>query len=746
MIKNTIRTSLLVSVIIDLVSISVSQYVVQVPEHLHNLTNPDRNIKSDENDAGRTTPGFTTAVPNSVRTTTPVTRERHPCNRQCRPNEPMICSYDFHIEHYQTMSKACYECPFNVSHCDLKDCIAADGVKRTITVVNRQFPGPSIEVCLGDTIHVVVRNSLFDETTSIHWHGIHQRSTPFMDGVPKITQCPIHPGTTFAYRFNASNPGTHFWHSHSGLQRSDGVFGSLIVRVPLSQDQYSEFYDYDLSEHVMNIMDWIHVGGLPKFISHYHSDGDNKPTGILVNGKGRYQEFEDEFGRVLHTPVEKFSVKQGFKYRFRLINSGSLNCPIEVSVDNHTMVIINSDGEDLEAVEAQSLVNYAGERFDFIMEMNQDVDNYWIRYKGLMDCDERFRSVFQVAILHYEGAPEDSDPSGEIGYDIMPEGLGVNTLNAGLNSTNSLIMAELRSTKSSRKDPRLKPNADFKFYVAYDFYRKDNSHYHKPLYYGFNQTEKSQQILTPQLNHISMKFPAFPLMLNLKEASQLPFCNSSSLPQHCTYNYCECMHLLKVPKNAVVEIILIDEGFAYDANHPFHLHGYSFRVIGMDRLGNNVTKEKIQDIDKKGLLMRNLKEAPIKDTVTVPDGGYTIIRFLADNPGYWLFHCHIEFHMELGMALIFKVGEDSDYPRQPPHFPQCNNFYPTEESEIDESFTYKPYDKDANNEITFNEISDNYFKISSHTASINSSTKSINLKLTKLLSIIILVFYHLGSS
>lgn len=79
--------------------------------------------------------------------------------------------------------------------------------------------------------------------------------------------------------------------------------------------------------------------------------------------------------------------------------------------------------------------------------------------------------------------------------------------------------------------------------------------------------------------------------------------------------------------------MLFSSGFAYDANHPFHLHGYNFRVIGMDRLGKNITKEKIQKMDNKGLLMRNLKEAPIKDTVTVPDGGYTIIRFIADNPG-----------------------------------------------------------------------------------------------------------------
>lgn len=80
-------------------------------------------------------------------------------------------------------------------------------------------------------------------------------------------------------------------------------------------------------------------------------------------------------------------------------------------------------------------------------------------------------------------------------------------------------------------------------------------------------------------------------------------------------------------------MILIDKGFAYDANHPFHLHGHSFRVIGMEKVGKNVTVDKIVELDEKNLLLRNLENPPIKDTVTVPDGGYTIIRFVASNPG-----------------------------------------------------------------------------------------------------------------
>lgn len=73
---------------------------------------------------------------------------------------------------------------------------------------------------MGDQVIVNVKNSLLSETTTIHWHGFHQKYTPYMDGVPFITQCPIQPGSTFTYNFFATNPGTHFWHSHTGISQS----------------------------------------------------------------------------------------------------------------------------------------------------------------------------------------------------------------------------------------------------------------------------------------------------------------------------------------------------------------------------------------------------------------------------------------------------------------------------------------------------------------------------------------------
>lgn len=76
-----------------------------------------------------------------------LTTGAHPCLRECKEGEErMICYYHFSIEWYQTMSKACYNCPYNKSDCDRKDCIPADGMNRPLNVINRKLPGPSVEV------------------------------------------------------------------------------------------------------------------------------------------------------------------------------------------------------------------------------------------------------------------------------------------------------------------------------------------------------------------------------------------------------------------------------------------------------------------------------------------------------------------------------------------------------------------------------------------------------------------------
>lgn len=85
------------------------------------------------------------------------------------------------VEWYETLSKACYDCPFNETDCFRPHCIYGDGVRKSILVVNRMMPGPTIDVCVGDMLIIDVENHLLGESTTIHWHGLHQFESKAQD-------------------------------------------------------------------------------------------------------------------------------------------------------------------------------------------------------------------------------------------------------------------------------------------------------------------------------------------------------------------------------------------------------------------------------------------------------------------------------------------------------------------------------------------------------------------------------------
>ncbi|XP_059481594.1 uncharacterized protein LOC132200266 [Neocloeon triangulifer] len=613
--------------------------------------------------------------------------DKHPCLRSCDPSTlPMTCHYDFQVELYQTLSKACFACAFgNASDCFRDDCIFGDGISRPVVVVNRKLPGPEIRVCLGDRIIVDVHNSLVSETTSLHWHGHHQRGSPHMDGVPLVTQCPISPASTFRYNFVADSPGTHFWHSHSGVQRGDGVFGALIIQDP--KDAHSNLYDFDLPEHTIVLNDWYHEATVGKFVAHHFGNGDNKPPSILVNGKGRLWMSNDSAPQM---PLQNFQVTKGKKYRFRLINSGFNNCPMELSVDNHTLAIIASDGFSLQPTSVDSLVSYAGERFDFVLEANQTVGRFWMRIRGLMDCDERFQSVHQVAIISYQGSDLTKEPKSPVGYrEANRRGKQLNSMNVdSFNGDESTAtIAEVLSLEPGDVDV-LTAKADHTVYIGYDFYAKDNPLFHPAGKYGFDEVfRKSERLTTPQLNHITLKLPPTPLILQTGDALNKIACNDSSLAMQgkdCKKkDFCKCFHRIKARVNDIVDFVIFDEGERFDANHPFHLHGHAFHVMAIKRLGNATSLTEVRNIIEQGQVNRKNLHAPLKDTVTVPDGGFSLLRVKASNPGVWMFHCHIGFHVEIGMAFVFQVGEPEEFAPKPKGFPQCGDWKPSSDGTVD---------------------------------------------------------------
>lgn len=125
-----------------------------------------------------------------------------------------------------------------------------------------------------------------------------------------------------------------------------------------------------------------------------------------------------------------------------------------------------------------------------------------------------------------------------------------------------------------------------------------------------------------------------------------------------------------------------------DLTHPFHLHGHDFYVLDMAPLPaeHSLTAKSVAEIVQNGRFdevfgqkrkqHQNILDAPLKDTVQVPSSGLVRLRFNATNAGFWLMHCHIDWHQSIGMAFVFQVGDIDEMARTPDNFPTCYDYAP----------------------------------------------------------------------
>lgn len=162
------------------------------------------------------------------------------------------------------------------------------------------------------------------------------------------------------------------------------------------------------------------------------------------------------------------------------------------------------------------------------------------------------------------------------------------------------------------------------------------------------------------INNISLVFPTTPYLGSIKHGINNAF-DTKSPPNTFPTNY----NIMKPPPNpnstygsrvymlnfnTTIDIILQNANTLVENAseiHPWHLHGHDFWVLGYGD-GKFVHKK---DVEKF-----NLKNPPLRNTVVVFPFGWTAIRFVANNPGVWAFHCHIEPHLHLGMGVVFAEG------------------------------------------------------------------------------------------
>ncbi|WP_418282663.1 multicopper oxidase family protein [Halorubrum sp. DTA98] len=258
---------------------------------------------------------------------------------------------------------------------------------------NGEYPGPEIRAVEGERVRVTVENDLPEETT-IHWHGMVLDGDNAMDGVPGVTQAAIEPGEEFVYEFDAEPAGTHWYHSHVGLQLDRELLGPLVI------EEREPHVEYD-TEATLVLDEYLPTE--PRVVSARGGGGgmggggfpDAPPAeGTLVNGR-----LPDEPATV--------DVEAGERIRLRLINAAAATT-YRFGIGGHTLVATHTDGPAVEPVTVDTLDIGMGERYDVVVAA--DSAGRWpIRVSPLDTSAPRGR-----AILDYEG--HDGDVTdGEIG-------------------------------------------------------------------------------------------------------------------------------------------------------------------------------------------------------------------------------------------------------------------------------------------------------------------------------------------
>ncbi|XP_014239494.1 laccase-2-like [Cimex lectularius] len=583
----------------------------------------------------------------------------HPCYRSCYESAtPMHCVYNFTITKHSTMSLDCGKCPFVREDCLKPRCITGGGLVRTVITVNTMIPGPQILVCEKDIVTVNVKNNLRNEAVTIHWHGIHHKQTPFMDGVPWITQLPIAPYTTFTYNFTAEPHGTHFWHGHSGFHEADGLFGLFTVgnKEPTKNDK---LYDYDLPEHSIIIWHWYDQPTQEVLLPILQRNESVFGYGFLINGKASFKKYtqKERLGQIFTTPKEVFRVKKGFRYRFRVVYNAAIYCPIQLSIDDHKLIMIAGDTTHFEAVEVDSFMLGAGDRFDFILNATAKSDCYWMRMRAFGDCDENKSSVHAEALLCYDNVTINDqkehsyEEANRPGVILNPAEIATRNYNE-----NKLIkLVDLNNLEiDNLKNYSRVPNETIFIQIHSRPY--ENIPYPGPWH---------------QFDNVSFRFPGENFLKG--QLNTNTFCSATTKNETCLDEFCSCTYLKEIEQGSLVEVVLVDISYNRNQDHPVHLHGNNFFIIAM---GTNKTIEELKNQNEQGLINKKLKFAPARDSISVPNRGYAIIRFIANNIGYWMFHCHLTNHMEMGMAMIFQVGTKKEILSKCRSYPeQCKDWY-----------------------------------------------------------------------
>ncbi|XP_010262771.1 PREDICTED: laccase-4-like [Nelumbo nucifera] len=514
---------------------------------------------------------------------------------------------------------------------------------KPIVTVNGRFPGPTLYAREGDTVLVKVVNHVQYNVT-IHWHGIRQLRTGWADGPAYITQCPIQPGQSYVYNFTITGQrGTLLWHAHILWLRAT-LHGAIVI-LPKRGVPYP--FPKPHKEVVVILGEW------------WKSDVEAVINEAL--GSGLAPNVSDAHTINGHPgPVPGCSSQDGFQlqvdpgktYMLRLINA-ALNEELFFKIAGHQLTVVEVDAVYTKPFKTDTVLIAPGQTTNVLLTAGRSSGKYLVAASPFMDTPVvAVDNMTATATLHYSGSLATSATTLT---NPPPQ-------NATPVATN--FMDSLRSLNSKQYPAKVPQTVDHSLLFSVGL--------------GVNpcSTCPNGSRVVADINNVSFVMPTTALL-------QAHFFNISGVftddfPANppIAYNYTgtqpanlQTINGTKVYRlryNDTVQVVLQDTGMIAPENHPIHLHGFNFFAVGRG-LGNYNPK--------KDPAKFNLVDPIERNTIGVPSGGWTAIRFRADNPGVWFMHCHLEVHTTWGLKMAFVVdnGKGTNQSLLPPpsDLPKC---------------------------------------------------------------------------
>ncbi|PNP86489.1 hypothetical protein FNYG_00191 [Fusarium nygamai] len=500
--------------------------------------------------------------------------------------------------------------------------IAPDGYLVDRMLFNGTYPGPTLEGNWGDTFEITVVNKLTNfNGTSIHWHGIRQLNTNWMDGVSSVTECPIPPGENFTYSWRATQYGTSWYHSHFSLQYADGLAGALKINGPTSMN-----YDVDLGPVL--ITDNFHKTTFSQVQLEYLGRPP-APDSMLMNGNGRYYCCPSlDKNCKGDSNLTSFHFEPNKTYKMSLVNTAA-STHTTFWIDYHDFWVVATDFVPIEPYKTDMINIAIGQRYDIIVNAtavkgkNSRNVNFWMHARDCQNGGARSN----LGIIRYDAT------SKSIPWTPPPK--EDNICYGCQDEPSKKLKPIVQRNITQHNDDYIKNS--FKVHlVGYPNEFKKDSMMHKwvlansSFYLDWAEPSLSLVKIASEKGWDNPQFPVGyePVTLDYKNGTWVAFLIEGKFTESI-HNSTTKGHRKVYKTQAPVA-------------HPIHVHGHDFVLLDS---GN-------KEFDPKNFTLQ-LTNPPRRDVVLLPVDGYIIIAFQINNPGVWLMHCHIAFHASGGLALQF---------------------------------------------------------------------------------------------